>query len=169
MLEIHKKMSSIKLLAFDVDGVLTDNHVWMNEVGQWRRMFSVRDGYGIQMLRQTGYQMAFITGSFSDDVRERARVLKMNFFYEGSLDKLPSYEDIKTKTGLKDSEILYMGDDLFDLPLIERAGVGVTVPEAVDKIKLKSDYVTIQSGGKGAVREICEMVLNQGFYKGKLI
>ena len=80
MLEIHKKMSSIKLLAFDVDGVLTDNNVWMNEVGQWRRMFSVRDGYGIQMLRENGYQMAFITGSFSDDVRERARVLKMNFF-----------------------------------------------------------------------------------------
>ncbi len=168
MLEIHKKMSSIKLLAFDVDGVLTDNHVWMNEVGQWRRMFSVRDGYGIQMLRELGYQMAFITGSFSDDVRERARVLKMNFFYEGSLDKLPAYEDIKAKTGLKDSEILYMGDDLFDLPLIERAGVGITVPEAVDKIKLKADYVTIQSGGKGAVREICEMMLNHGFYKGKL-
>tara|TARA_B110001454_G_C12723300_1_gene436365 strand:- start:30594 stop:31103 length:510 start_codon:yes stop_codon:yes gene_type:complete len=168
VLEIHKKMSSIKLLAFDVDGVLTDNHVWMNEVGQWRRMFSVRDGYGIQMLRENGYQMAFITGSFSDDVRERARVLKMNFFYEGSLDKLPAYEDIKSKTGLKDSEILYMGDDLFDLPLIERAGAGITVPEAVDKIKLQADYVTTQSGGKGAVREICEMVLAHGFYRGKL-
>lgn len=167
MLEIHKKMNSIKLLAFDVDGVLTDNHVWMNEVGQWRRMFSVRDGYGLQMLRENGYQLALITGSFSDDVRERARVLKMNFFYEGSLDKLPSYLDIKSKTGFEDSEILYMGDDLFDLPVIEAAGVGVTVPEAVEKIKIKADFVTTQSGGKGAVREICEMVLSHGFYRGK--
>lgn len=168
MLEIHKKMNSIKLLAFDVDGILTDNHVWMNELGQWRRFFSVRDGYGIQMLREAGYQLALITGSHSDDVRERARVLKMNFFYEGSLNKLPAYEDIKSKTGLTDAEILYMGDDLFDLPVIERAGIGITVPEAVEKIKLKADYVTTNPGGKGAVREICEMVLNHGFYRGTL-
>jgi 3-deoxy-D-manno-octulosonate 8-phosphate phosphatase (KDO 8-P phosphatase) len=168
VLEIHKKMSSIKLLAFDVDGILTDNHVWMNEVGQWRRMFSVRDGYGIQMLRELGYQLAIITGSFSEDVRERARILKFNYFYEGSLDKYPAYLDIKSKSGLSDSEILYMGDDLFDLPVIEAAGVGITVPEAVDRIKLKSDYVTIESGGKGAVREVCEMVISHGFYRGKV-
>jgi 3-deoxy-D-manno-octulosonate 8-phosphate phosphatase (KDO 8-P phosphatase) len=168
VLEIHKKMSSIRLLAFDVDGVLTDNHVWMNEVGQWRRTFSVRDGYGIQMLRECGYQVAIITGSNSDDVRERARILKMNFFYEGTLDKLPAYEDIKSKTGFSDAEILYMGDDLFDLPLIERAGVGVTVPEASGNIKEKSDFVTTQPGGKGAVREVCDLVLLNGFYRGKL-
>lgn len=168
MLEIHKKMSSIRLLAFDVDGVLTDNHIWMNDVGQWRRNFSVRDGYGIQLLRESGYQLAIVTGSNSDDVRERARILKINFFYEGSLDKLPAYEDIKNKTGLNDCEILYMGDDIFDLPLIERAGVGVTVPEASENIKLKSDFVTSRPGGSGAVREICEMILSHGFYRGKL-
>lgn len=168
MLEIHKKMNSIKLLAFDVDGVLTDNQVWMNEVGQWRRNFSVRDGYGLQMLREMGYQLAIITGSNSEDVRERARILKMNFFYEGSLEKLSAYQDIKSKTGLGDSEILYMGDDLFDLPLIERAGVGVTVPEASDHIKQKSDFVTTRPGGNGAVREICEIALLHGFYRGKL-
>ena len=161
-------MNLIKLLAFEGDGVLTDNHVWMNEVGQWRRNFSVRDGYGIQMLRECGYQLAIITGSSSDDVRERARVLKMNFFYEGSLEKLIAYQDIKSKTGLNDNEILYMGDDLFDLPLIEKAGVGVTVPEASDNIKQKSDYVTTRQGGNGAVREVCEMALLHGFYRGKL-
>lgn len=168
MLEIHKKMSSIKLLAFDVDGVLTDNHVWMNEVGQWRRKFSVRDGYGIQMLRECGYQLAIVTGSNSDDVRERARVLKLNFFYEGTLDKLPAYEDIKSKSGFSDAEILYMGDDLFDLPLIQRAGIGVTVPEASRHIKEKSDLVTSCPGGNGAVREVCDLVLIHGFYREKL-
>ncbi len=168
MLEIHKKMSSIKLLAFDVDGVLTDNHIWMNDVGQWRRAFSVRDGYGIQMLREVGYQLAIITGSNSDDVRERARILKMNFFYEGTLDKLPAYEDIKSKSGFTDNEILYMGDDLFDLPLIERAGVGVTVPEASGNIKERADLISTRPGGSGAVREICDMILLHGFFRGKL-
>ena len=165
---IQKKLNSIRLLAFDVDGILTDNHIWMTEVGQWRRAFSVRDGYGIQMLRERGYQMAIITGSNSDDVRERARVLKMNYFYEGTLDKIPAYKDVKLKSGFTDSEILYMGDDVFDLPLIEQSGFGVTVPEASEHIREKSDFVSTQPGGKGAVREICDLVLLHGFYRGNV-
>lgn len=158
---------NIKLLAFDVDGIMTDNKVWMNEVGQWRRAFSVRDGYGLQRLRENGYLLAIITGSQSDDVRERAKVLKFHFYYEGSLHKMPALEDIKEKTGLEYKNILYMGDDLFDVPLIERAGIGVTVPEASEDVLSKSTWVTKASGGNGAVREVCDWVFMNGYFRGQ--
>lgn len=154
-----EKLQSIKLIAFDVDGILTDNHVWMIQPGQWRRTFSIRDGYGIQRLIEFGYQVAFITGSNSEDVRERAKALKIHHFYEGSLHKLPAYEEIKKKTGLSDENILYMGDDLFDIPLLERAGVSITVPEASKKVKEKAQFITTKGGGHGAVREVCDLVI----------
>lgn len=157
-----ERIKPLKLLAFDVDGIMTDNHVWMIQPGEWRRRFSIRDGYGIQMLIEKGYQIAFITGSRSDDVRERAKVLKVHHFYEGSLHKLPAYEEIKEKTGFSDQQILYMGDDYFDIPLIEKAGLGITVPEASSKVKEKAHYITQLHGGKGAVREVCELVLEYG-------
>lgn len=156
------KVKPLKLIAFDVDGIMTDNHVWMIQPGEWRRNFSIRDGYGIQKLIERGYQIAFITGSRSEDVKERAKVLKIHFFYEGSLNKLPAYQEIKEKTGFNDEQILYMGDDIFDIPLIEKAGFGVTVPEALPSVKEKANYITQNHGGKGAVREICEIVLENG-------
>lgn len=161
MVEVNR-VKPLKLLAFDVDGIMTDNHVWMIQPGEWRRQFSIRDGYGIQMLIEKGYQIAFITGSKSEDVRERAKVLKIHHFYEGSLHKLPAYEEIKNKTGFTDEQILYMGDDFFDIPLIEKAGLGITVPEASLKVREKAKYITQNHGGHGAVREVCEMVLEFG-------
>lgn len=161
LLEIDR-VKPLRLIAFDVDGILTDNHVWMLQPGEWRRTFSIRDGYGIQMLIEKGYQIAFITGSRSDDVKERAKVLKIHYFYEGTLNKLPAYEEIKQKTGFKDEQILYMGDDFFDIPLIEKAGLGITVPDASQKVRDAANYITQKNGGFGAVREVCEIVLEYG-------
>lgn len=161
LLEIDR-VKPLRLIAFDVDGILTDNHVWMLQPGEWRRTFSIRDGYGIQMLIEKGYQIAFITGSRSDDVKERAKVLKIHYFYEGTLNKLPAYEEIKQKTGFKDEQILYMGDDFFDIPLIEKAGLGITVPDASQKVRDVANYITQKNGGFGAVREVCEIVLEYG-------
>lgn len=161
LLEIDR-VKPLRLIAFDVDGILTDNHVWMLQPGEWRRTFSIRDGYGIQMLIEKGYQIAFITGSRSDDVKERAKVLKIHYFYEGTLNKVPAYEEIKQKTGFKDEQILYMGDDFFDIPLIEKAGLGITVPDASQKVRDAANYITQKNGGFGAVREVCEIVLEYG-------
>jgi 3-deoxy-D-manno-octulosonate 8-phosphate phosphatase (KDO 8-P phosphatase) len=161
LLEIDR-VKPLRLIAFDVDGILTDNHVWMLQPGEWRRTFSIRDGYGIQMLIEKGYQIAFITGSRSDDVKERAKVLKIHYFYEGTLNKVPAYEEIKQKTGFKDEQILYMGDDFFDIPLIEKAGLGITVPDASQKVRDVANYITQKNGGFGAVREVCEIVLEYG-------
>lgn len=161
LLEIDR-VKPLRLIAFDVDGILTDNHVWMLQPGEWRRTFSIRDGYGIQMLIEKGYQIAFITGSRSDDVKERAKVLKIHYFYEGTLNKVPAYEEIKQKTGFKDDQILYMGDDFFDIPLIEKAGLGITVPDASQKVRDAANYITQKNGGFGAVREVCEIVLEYG-------
>lgn len=159
-----KKLQPIKMLVLDVDGVLTDCRLWMDSNGEWKRVYSVRDGVGIKEISAAGYKLAIITGATASDVRARAKMLGFDYFYEGAADKRPSFEKLLQESGIKKEEIAYVGDDIFDIPLIEAVGFGATVPEAVDSVIEAADYVTKRPGGNGAVREICDFILKYGFY-----
>ena len=153
-----RTISKIKLLILDVDGVLTDCRIWYDGPGKWKRFYSIRDGVGIKELMKTGVRTAVITGSESEDIRERVKSLQIEFLYEGALDKMPSFEDLLEQTDLKPEEVAYVGDDIYDIPLLERVGFAATVPEAVDEVKKIAHYVTVRPGGNGAVREVCDLI-----------
>lgn len=159
-LEISK-LKNIKMLVLDVDGVLTDTRIWYDGK-DWRRFYSIRDGVGIKRMMELGYKIAIITGSTAEDIRARAKSLGIHYFYEGALDKIPSFEKLIQESGISAGEMAYIGDDIFDIPLIKRAGFGATVPEAVDEVIDAADYVTKRGGGIGAVREVCDYICMYG-------
>lgn len=150
------------MLVLDVDGILTDCRLWMDSNGEWKRIYSVRDGVGIKLLIEAGYKLAIITGSKAEDVRARAKMLGFHYFFEGALDKLPSFADLQKQSGVKPEEMAYMGDDIFDIPLLKAVAFAATVPEAVDEVIEASDYTTRRPGGNGAVREVCDYILKYG-------
>ncbi len=164
MESLAPKIAPVKLVVFDVDGVMTNAQIFMDSAGEWKRMFSVRDGIGIVRLREQGYLTAIITGAHSEDVRSRAKHLKIDYFFEGKGDKGPAFKDLKEKTGLENREIAYIGDDLPDAPIIAEVGFGATVPDAVAPVKEVASYTTQCPGGLGAVREFCELIIQYGAY-----
>ena len=159
-----QKLGSIKMLVLDVDGVLTDCRLWMDSNGEWKRFYCVRDGVGIKALVEAGYKLAIITGSQAADIRIRAKMLGFHYFYEGAIDKEPSFEKLRAESGLQPHEMAYVGDDIFDIPLIKAVAFGATVPEAVDEVLEAAHYVTKRPGGNGAVREVCNYLLKYGYY-----
>lgn len=156
---------NIKMLVLDVDGVLTDCRIWMDSNGEWKRFYSIRDGVGIVRLIEQGYQLAVITGSKSNDIRARIKNLRIQHFYEGASDKVPSFLDLQKVSGLKPNEMAYVGDDIFDMPLIQEVAFGATVPDAVDEVKQVAKYITQRRGGDGAVREVCDLIYRYGHYR----
>ncbi len=151
------------MLVLDVDGVLTDTRMWFDGT-EWRRFFSIRDGVGIKRLIESGYKTAVITGTKADDIRARVKSLGIQYFYEGALDKEPSFLQLQKESGIKPEEMAYVGDDIFDIPLLEKVEFGATVPEAVDEVLEVADYVTRRPGGLGAVREVCDYIYKYGAY-----
>ncbi|MFS4459652.1 KdsC family phosphatase [Bdellovibrio sp. HCB2-146] len=149
------------MLVLDVDGVLTDTKMWFDGT-EWRRFFSIRDGVGIKRLIESGYQVAIITGSKAEDIRSRVKTLGIQYLYEGALDKEPAFAKLQSDSGVKPSEMAYVGDDIFDIPLIQSVAFGATVPEAVDEVLEVADYVTRRPGGCGAVREVCDYIFKYG-------
>lgn len=152
-------LAKIKMVIFDVDGVLTDCRTWLDSDGEWKRFFSIRDGYGIRRLMEAGFQTGVITGSKAKDIQQRVKHLGITYFYEGSLDKTPAFEEILKKAGLHEKEIAYVGDDYFDIPILNRVGFAATVPEAMEEVKAHSHFIAQRPGGNGAVREICEFLM----------
>lgn len=152
-------LSDIKIFISDVDGVMTDARIWLNTNNEWCRHFSIFDGMGLKRLQAAGIKTGIITASVAHDVRERFKFLKVDYFHEGAKNKLENLNQILEESGFTSSQVCYIGDDLMDLPVIEKVGYGVTVPHAMKVIKDKADYTTKALGGFGAVREICEMIL----------
>ncbi|MDG0816765.1 KdsC family phosphatase [Bdellovibrio svalbardensis] len=159
-------MKNIKMLVLDVDGVLTDTRLWYDGK-EWRRFFSIRDGVGIKRLIDAGYILAVITGTKAEDIRVRVKNLGIQFFYEGALDKEPSFLQLQKESGISPSEMAYIGDDIFDIPMIQEVAFGATVPEAVDEVLEIADYVTRRPGGCGAVREVCDYIYKHGAFSGR--
>lgn len=156
------KWEKIKCLAVDVDGVLTDGTIFLGEGGEWRRSFFIRDGLGLLQVAERGYKTAFITTSSSEDIRERAKKLKIHYSYEGAHDKNRAFDELLKQGGFKAEEIAYIGDDVIDLPIFERCGVAIAPSDAHLIVRKKAHIITTAHGGRGAVREICDELLLKG-------
>ncbi|RVU86147.1 3-deoxy-manno-octulosonate-8-phosphatase KdsC [Leucothrix sargassi] len=167
MQKIQSKAQNIKLLIMDIDGVLTDGSLFFDNNGDEIKAFSARDGFGMKMLYEAGLTAALITGRKSSLVEHRANNMNipLDLVYQGYLNKRPAFEDILEKTGIPPEQIAYIGDDLIDLPVIQRVGLGVAVADAHEFVRKHADYVTTKPGGKGAAREVIELILDA---QGKL-
>lgn len=165
MQDLSKKAQLIKVLALDVDGVLTSGIIYYGNQELEMKGFFVQDGLGMKLLQKTDVSVAIISAKTSEAVTRRLADLNITLTYLGCKNKLPAYEDLKQKLKVQDHEVAYMGDDLPDLPLLLRAGLSLSVPQAPAIVKQSVDYVTKKKGGKGAVREACEFIMNaQGKY-----
>ncbi|MBL7153349.1 MAG: HAD-IIIA family hydrolase [Phycisphaerae bacterium] len=152
-------LANIKLLAMDVDGVLTDGAIVVNSDGSETKSFSVLDGHGIRLWHRAGLKTAIISGRASGPTKQRARQLEIEHVIEDCHHKLPAFEKLLDQVGLSRENAAYIGDDLPDLPIIRYVGFGVAVANAVDQVKSCADYVTTRPGGAGAVREVIEHIL----------
>lgn len=169
MQDIIDKAKRIRLFILDVDGVLTSGTIYYGTQGAEMKGFNILDGLGIKLLQRSGVVMGVISAKNSEPVARRLRELEIEHAYLGQNDKLPAYEDLKKKLNLTDDEIAYMGDDLPDLPILRRAGLAITVPNSSESMRQHVDITTVNAGGQGAVREVCEFIMKaQNTYESML-
>lgn len=160
------KLSDIRLLLLDVDGVMTDGGIIYDGNGVETKIFNVKDGHGIKMLQRYGIEVGIITGRTSLVVDIRARELGIQLVYQGALKKLDSYLDVKQRTGFSDSQIAYIGDDVIDVPVMRRVIFAASPADGLLEARSVAHYVTICAGGRGAVREVCDLILKgRGFWQ----
>ena len=157
-IDIQNRLKKIKLLILDVDGVMTDGRIFWLDGHGWTRYFHIKDGYGLKLLMKAGIQVAVISGGDSKDVRIRMEFLKIPYVFLGDENKLIALTKITEATGLTHDQMAFMGDDLFDIPVLEKMGFSATVPHAVDPVKERVHYITESPGGWGAVREIADAI-----------
>jgi 3-deoxy-D-manno-octulosonate 8-phosphate phosphatase (KDO 8-P phosphatase) len=162
--EVLKKAEKVKILLLDVDGILTDGRIIITSSGEEIKHFNVIDGMGIKLLQKAGVEVGIISSRFSLVTEHRAKELGITLLYQGKLEKLAVYEKILKEKRLKDEEVAYMGDDWIDLPILKRAGLAISVPNAWFPVNDYVDYITKHPGGYGAVREVCDLILKA---KGK--
>lgn len=160
------KCKKIKLMLFDVDGVLTDGSIIYNENGKELKVFDVKDGLGIRLLMKADIQVGIVTGRSSEALRHRCKNLGINIVYDGVRDKGALLDNIVKTTGIHAEQIGFVGDDLPDIPLMRKVGYSVAVANAHESVIENADMVTRAKGGAGAVREVCEKILKaQGHWK----
>ena len=159
MQDILAKAQGIRLVIFDVDGVLTDGSLFLGDDGQEYKAFHSRDGHGMKMLQQTGVTIGIITGRTSEVVRIRMESLGVEHVFQGKLEKLPAYEELRDRLGLEDSQIAYVGDDVVDLPIMRRVGLAIAVNDAHPLVLQHAHWQTPHAGGRGAGRDVCEMIM----------
>lgn len=157
--DILQKAKKIKLLAMDVDGVLTDGKIIYGTMGAEIKEFFVQDGLGLALLRKSGIGLAIITGRVSPMVERRASELGIEHIIQGRDDKAAALGELLGELGLSFDDCAYMGDDLPDVGAIKQAGLGITVANGCELAKQTADYTTVKTGGNGAVREVCELLL----------
>jgi 3-deoxy-D-manno-octulosonate 8-phosphate phosphatase (KDO 8-P phosphatase) len=160
---VAARAKKIRVLLMDVDGVLTDGHIWLlsrrDGTASEIKGFSAYDGAGLKLARAAGLRTGVITGRESSAVAQRARECEIEFVYQGRATKLGSYEEILRATGATHREVAYVGDDLPDIPLLQRVGFAVAVANAAPEVKRAAHYVTSRAGGEGAVREVIELIV----------
>lgn len=163
--EIISRAKNIKMVVFDVDGVLTDGSLFFGDDGQEYKAFNSLDGHGMKMLQRSGVEIAIITGRTSNVVKYRAENLGINLVYQGKADKLPAFEELLKKQNLAAEQVAYVGDDVVDLPVLIRAGFAITVKNGHELAKEHAHWITPNIGGHGAARDICELIMKaQGKY-----
>lgn len=157
--ELADKIMAVKLVVFDVDGVLTDGRIIFSNSGEETKLFDVKDGHGIKILMRMGIDVAIITARESEVVRRRARDLGINHVFQGIKDKKKSLEELVKASGITPGEMAYMGDDIIDLPVLKRVVFSAAVADAVTEVIERVDYVAQRPGGRGAARELAELIL----------
>jgi 3-deoxy-D-manno-octulosonate 8-phosphate phosphatase (KDO 8-P phosphatase) len=150
----------IRLMAFDVDGVMTDGGLYYSDSGEEFKRFNSQDGHGLKMLRASGVEIALITGRTSRCVTARAQNLGVEHVYQGVDNKLEAMVDLLNKLKLPRDAAAYMGDDVVDLTVMRHVGLAISVPDAPLLVREHSHYITQRNGGHGAVREACEMIMS---------
>lgn len=157
--DILAKAKNLKLLILDVDGVLTDGRLFFDQEGNEYKCFHARDGHGIKLLRQSGVEVAVISGRKSKTVELRMKNLGIELVYQGHEHKLGAFNEIIEKLGINPDQAAHMGDDLLDLPIMTRVGLAIAVNDANFAVKERADWCTSTHGGLGAVREVCDLIM----------
>ncbi len=157
--EIQKRAKKIKLIALDNDGVMTDGNVWVDSAGEEIKPFFIRDGFGIVMARQFGFKFAILTGANSSIVESRAKKLQIEEVHQGFMDKDEILKDILKRHRLKPEEAAFMGDDLFDIPVMKIVGFAAAPADAHLELLPHAHWASRHNGGRGAVREFIELIL----------
>ncbi len=167
--EVRQRASRLKLVIFDVDGILTDGSLYLADDGQEYKAFYSLDGHGMKMLKRSGVELAIITARKSQLMIHRARNLGITHLYQGAENKLEAYQHLLGELGAAPEQIAYMGDDVVDLPVMRRCGLAITVPAAPALVKQYAHHVTTLGGGRGAVREVCELIMHaQGTFDAQM-
>ena len=163
---LKQKLKNIKLIISDVDGVLTDGSIYIGANSEEMKRFSIEDGAGVALAKVAGLKIALLSGRYSPATEIRGKELKIEDIYNGMLNKIPAYEELKQKYNLEDSEIAYIGDGLIDLPVMEKSGVPISVRNAYPPVKKAALYITDKNGGSGALREAVDLILQaKGLYE----
>jgi 3-deoxy-D-manno-octulosonate 8-phosphate phosphatase (KDO 8-P phosphatase) len=166
-MDVWQRAQAIRLLILDVDGVLTDGSLYFDAKGEALKVFHVRDGHGIKMAQRAGIEVAFLSGRRSDAAYHRARELGVSRFHEGLRDKVAVLEEIMAALQIEAAAVAAVGDDLVDLPHLRRVGLAVAVADAAPEVQAAAHWVTNLPGGRGAVREVCDLLLKaQGKWEG---
>lgn len=156
---IVDKAKKLKLLILDVDGVLTDGKLFFDNQGNEYKAFHAQDGHGIKLLRQTGVEVAVISGRKSNSVAIRMKSLGIEHVYQGHENKVAAFAEIIEKMAITPEQTAHVGDDLLDLPIMRRVGLGIAVYDANPVVKRYADWCTTRCGGQGAVREVCDFIM----------
>ena len=157
-LELKNKASKIKMVVFDVDGVMTDGSITYDENGVEYKTFNAKDGQGIVNLKNAGIITAIITARENGTVKHRFENLGMTRLFQGQKDKLKAMKQLLEDYNLDFSQVAYMGDDLPDIPVIKEVGLGCCPNDAVDEVKEVATFISVKNGGRGAVREMCDLI-----------
>jgi len=170
MQQVYDKAKRIRLAVFDVDGVMTDGALYLTDGGEEIKAFNSRDGHGMKMLQASGVEIALLTGRTSRCVELRAQNLGIKLVFQGASDKGRVFTELLAARNIEAAAAAYMGDDVVDLPALLRCGLALTVPDAPPLVKRHADYVTQMGGGRGAVREVCEIIMHaQGTLERQLV
>ncbi|WP_210487501.1 3-deoxy-manno-octulosonate-8-phosphatase KdsC [Pantoea ananatis] len=157
--DVMTRASKIRLLICDVDGVMSDGLIYMGNSGEELKTFNVRDGYGVRCLLTSDVEVAIITGRTAKLLEDRCKTLGIRHLYQGQSDKLLAYGELLDTLSLSDDQVAYIGDDLIDWPVMAKVGLSVAVADAHPLLLTRANYVTRIAGGRGAVRELCDLIL----------
>jgi 3-deoxy-D-manno-octulosonate 8-phosphate phosphatase (KDO 8-P phosphatase) len=155
----HNRLAELRLVAFDIDGVFTDGRFYLSDDGIESKAFNTQDGFGIRRLIDAGFEVAVISGRRSAATGKRMEELGVRHVILGTRDKVKAFEDLIAHLGIQSSECAYVGDDIPDLSLLDKVGYPIAVANAVEEVRDFCDYTTKATGGFGAVREVCDLVL----------
>jgi 3-deoxy-D-manno-octulosonate 8-phosphate phosphatase (KDO 8-P phosphatase) len=157
--EVLRRAANVRLVVFDVDGVLTDGRLFLSESGEETKCFHVRDGHGLVMLRNAGIAVAIISGRKARSVAKRMKELNIAYVYQGVNDKILVFDQLREKLKIAPAQVAYLGDDLPDLPVMRVVGLPAAVADAHRLVREQALWIASNEGGRGAARELCELIL----------